>query len=162
MKTKTKTKKNYPFQAAGRTWTVPRLTLTELPDGTAAIAEDEIRRVHLGIANEICGSEGILSMAELEFLCDVTDTTFVDVASALQIHRSTVTRWRKHGEVSTIVVSMALKRWFWKLLFGESLQKATVPLDCAVDESKLLEYLKRETIDKHLADRIGVAKLGAL
>jgi hypothetical protein len=33
-------------------------------------------------------------MAELEFLCDVTGTSFADVAGVLHIHRSTVTRWR--------------------------------------------------------------------
>ena len=36
MALKTKIKKNYPYQAAGRTWTVPKLELTSLPDGSAA------------------------------------------------------------------------------------------------------------------------------
>ena len=94
---KIKIKKNYPYQAAGRTWSVPELRLVSLPDGTAAISEEEIHRIHRAIANEICGNNTSLSMAELEFLCDVTDTTFSDVADWLQIHRSTVTRWRKYG-----------------------------------------------------------------
>ena len=84
---KTKTKKNYPYQAAGRTWTVPELRLISLPDGTAAISEEEIYRIHRAIANEICGSDTTLSMDELEFLCDLTDKSFSDVADCLQIHR---------------------------------------------------------------------------
>lgn len=99
MEAKIRTKRNYPYQAAGRTWTVPELRLTSLPDGSAAISEEEIQRIHRAIANEICGDEARLTMAELEFLCDATETSFSDVASTLQLHRSTVTRWRKTGEV---------------------------------------------------------------
>ena len=69
---KTKIKKNYPYYAAGRTWPVPELRLVSLPDGTSAISEEEIYRIHRAIANEICGNNASLSMEELEFLCDVT------------------------------------------------------------------------------------------
>ena len=93
METRTKVKRDYPYQAAGRTWSVPALRLTSLPDGSAAISEDEIQRIHRAIANEVCGDPGNLTMAELEFLCDVTGTSFADVAGVLHIHRSTVTRW---------------------------------------------------------------------
>ena len=159
---KTKTKKNYLYQAAGRTWTVPELQLSSLPDGSAAISEEEIQRIHRAIANEICGGEATLTMAELEFLCDVTETTFSDVARALKIHRSTVTRWRKAGEVPRSVMSLVLKKWFWNLLFGKSLENEAVPLDCAVDDTKFLSFVRRETIDKHLADPISQAKISVL
>ncbi len=159
---KTKTKKNYPYQAAGRTWTVPELRLISLPDGTAAISEEEIYRIHRAIANEICGSDTTLSMDELEFLCDLTDKSFSDVADCLQIHRSTVTRWRKSGEVPKSVMSLVLKKWFWYLLFGESLRDEAVPLNCAVNETKFLSFAKKETIDKHLADPVSRAKITAL
>ncbi len=162
MATKTKVRKNYPYQAAGRTWRVPELRLTSLPDGSAAISEDEIERIHRAIANEICGVDTSLTMDELEFLCDVTDTTFVDVASTLQIHRSTVTRWRKAGEVPTSVMSHVLKKWFWNLLFGKSLENQAVPLDCAVNETKFLSFLRQETINKHLADPVEQAKMSVL
>jgi predicted DNA-binding protein (UPF0251 family) len=162
MKSTTKTKRNYPYQAAGRTWTVPELRLSSLPDGSAAISEDEIQRIHRAIANEICGGKASLTMNELEFLCDVTETTFSDVADALQIHRSTVTRWRKAGQVPKSVMSLVLKKWFWNRLFGKSLKNEAVPLDCAVDESRFLSFLKQETIDKHLADPVSQAKMSTL
>ena len=162
MGSKTKVKKNYPYQAAGRTWTAPELRLSSLPDGSAAISEEEIDRIHRAIANEICGVGASLTMAELEFLCDVTERTLSDVAEALKIHRSTVTRWRKSGEVPTSVMSLALKKWFWNLLFGKSLKNEAVPIDCAVDETKFLPYLKQETIDRHLADPVSPAKMSGL
>jgi len=162
MKSKTKVKKNYPYQAAGRTWTVPELRLDSLPDGAAATSEKEIERIHRAIANEICGGGASLKMDELEFLCDVTESSFSDVANALQIHRSTVTRWRTSGEVPKSVVSSALKKWFWNLLFGKSLGKKAVPVACAVDEAKLLSFLKQETIARHLADPVSQAKISGL
>ena len=159
---KTKVKKNYPYQAAGRTWTVPELRLSSLPDGSAAISEEEIQRIHRAIANEICGGDASLTMAELEFLCDVTETTFADVAKVLKIHRSTVTRWRKTGEVPKTVMSLVLKKRFWSLLFGQSLKSEAVPLECAVDETKFLSFLRQETIDKQLADPVSQAKMSVL
>ena len=162
MKSRTKIKKNYPYQAAGRTWTVPMLRLDALPDGSAAISEMEIQRIHRAIANEICGDDACLTMDELEFLCDVTETSFSDVADALHIHRSTVTRWRKAGEVPKSVVSYALKKWFWNLLFGKSIGSKSVPLDCAVDETKFLTFLKKETIAKRLADPVSQARMSVL
>ena len=80
---KTIFEKNYPYQAAGRIWGVPELRLTTLPDGTVAILEEEINRIHRAIANEICGSPENLTIDELEFLCDITLTSFTDVADYL-------------------------------------------------------------------------------
>ncbi len=162
MGSKTKIIRNYPYQAAGRTWTVPELQLSPLPDGSAAISEEEIDRIHKAISNEICGDDANLTMMELEFLCDLTETTLSDVAAALKIHRSTVTRWRKSGEVPTNVISLVLKKWFWNLLFGKSLKNEAVSIACAVDETKLLSFLKQETIDKHLADPVSQARMNAL
>ena len=156
---KTKIEKNYPYQAAGRTWAVPALQLVALPDGTAAISAEEIQRIHRAIANEICGSNASLSMEELEFLCDVTDTTFSAVADWLQIHRSTVTRWRKSGEVPKNALSLVLKKRFWYLLFGYSLHDEVIPLNWAIDETKFLSFAKQETLDKHLADPVSQAKI---
>ena len=124
------------------------------------ISEKEIQRVHRAIANEICGGAGSLTVPELEFLCDGTETTFADVAAALHIHRSTVTRWRKAGEVQKSAMSSALRKWFWNLLFGESLAKESVPLDCAIHETRFLSFLRQETIDRHLAHPVSPAKIG--
>lgn len=92
-----------PHQTAGRTWAVRELRLVRMPDKTVVILEEEIDRIHRAIANEICGSPDTLSIDELEFLCDVTDTSFAEVADYLGIHKSTVTRWRKAGEVPKVV-----------------------------------------------------------
>ena len=151
--------KDYPYQAAGRTWMVPELRLAALPDGTAAISEEEIERIHRAIANEICGDETNLTVAELEFLCDVTGTSFSDVAAALKIHRSTVARWRGSGVVPGSVMGLALKKWFWYRLFGEDLGHEEVPIDIAVDEAKLLSFLRKETLDRHLADPVSHAEI---
>ena len=159
MEYRTKVTRNYPYQAAGRTWTIPELRLTCLPDGSAAISEAEIQRIHRAIANEICGHETTLTMDELEFLCDLTEKSLSDVASALKIHRSTVTRWKKSGEVPGSVMSLVLKKWFWYLLFGKSLENKVVPLDYAVDEAKFLPFLRQETIDERLADPVSQTKI---
>ena len=97
---KTRIKKKYPYQAAGRTWVIPEFHLSELPDGTIAILESEINRIHHAIANEICGNEESLSKEELEFLCDITQTSFSEIADYLGIHRSTLTKWRTTGKSS--------------------------------------------------------------
>ena len=148
------TKKNYPYQAAGRTWAVRELHLVTMPDKTVVILEEELDRIHRAIANEICGSPETLSMAELEFLCDIADTSLTEVAEYLGIHRSTVTRWRKAGEAPKSVMSVALKKWFWFKLFGQEVGDRSVPLEHVVDEGAFLSFARQEAIDKHLAEQI--------
>jgi predicted DNA-binding protein (UPF0251 family) len=151
---KTLTKKDYPYQAAGRTWSVRQLHLIILPDKTVVLPEDEINRIHRAIANELCGSAETLSMDELEFLCDVTDASFAEVADYLGIHRSTVTRWRKIGKVPGQVMSGALKKWFWCRLFGRDVGDRSVPLTQAMNDDAFLSFARQEAIDQHLAERI--------
>jgi hypothetical protein len=59
-------------------------------------------------------------------------------------------------------MSLMLKKWFWSLLFGSSLAHKTVPLDQAVNETKLLSYLRHETIESHLADPVSKTKMSVL
>ena len=151
---KTLTKKNYPYQAAGRTWAVRELRLVTMPDKTVAIPEEEIDRIHRAIANEICGSSETLSMDELEFLCDMTETPFSEVADYLGIHRSTVTRWRKAREIPKSVMSVVLKKWFWFKLFGKEVGDRSVPLGHVVNEEAFLSFARQEAIDKHLTEQI--------
>jgi hypothetical protein len=148
------TKKNYPYQAAGRTWAVRELHLAMMPDKTVVILEEEIDRIHRAIANEICGSPETLSIDELGFLCDVTDTSFAEVADHLGIHRSTVTRWRKAGEVPKNVMSVILKKWFWSKLFGQDVGDRSVPLGHMIDEGAFLSFARQAAIDKYLAEQI--------
>ena len=147
------TEKNYKFHAAGRTWVVPTLRLTEMPDGSVAITEDEIDRIHRDIANEICGSPENLSKEELEFLCDVTETLFSEVADYLGVHKSTLTKWRK-TEVPKNALNLLLKRWFWFRLFGEELAQDTIKIEQLENERTFLDYARREAIGKRLVEPI--------
>ena len=151
---KTLNRKNYPYQAAGRTWSVPELHLVTMSDGTVAILEEEINRIHRAIANEICGSPNNLSIEELEFLCDITQTSFTDVADYLGVHRSTLTKWRKTDGVPRTVISSVLKKWFWFKLFGRDLGSRSVKIEQLKDEGTFLSFAKNQAIDRHLAEPI--------
>jgi len=151
---KTIFEKNYPYQAAGRTWAVPELRLTPLPDGTVVILEEEINHIHRAIANEICGSPENLTIDELEFLCDITLTSFTDIADYLGIHKSTLTRWRKVGEVPRLPISLLLKKWFWFKLFGQDLGNRSVKIGQLENERDFLSYARDQAIQKELANPI--------
>jgi len=154
---KTIEKHDQPFHAAGRLWIVPRLTLSVLPDDTVALSQAEIDRIHRAISNSICGKVRALTVAELEFLCDVTETTFSDVAHHLKLDRSAVSRWKSRGGFVPRAHSLLLKKWFWFKLFGAQLGDEDVPLHLATDEASLLDHAMHEAIDKQLTDRVSEA-----
>lgn len=132
------TERNYTFLAAGRTWIVPALQLQRLPDGTVVLPQVEALRVHLAIANEICGTAEPLTSDELEFLCDVAVATYAQVATAVGVHRSALTRWRTSASPVRLQTSLALKKWFWFHLFGEVLGGEVISLSKAGDDATLL------------------------
>ena len=158
---KTVDKFDQPFHAAGRLWTVPRVTLSVLPDGTLALTQAMINRIHRAIANAICGNARALSAAELELLCDLTETTFSDVANHLELDRSTVSRWRSRRGPVPRAHSLLLKKWFWFKLFGVHLGDEDIPLRLAADEASLLDFAMHEAIDKKLADQVAEATADA-
>lgn len=143
---KTKLLRHYPLHAAGHLWSVKAVKLTDLPDGTQAISQEELTRVHRAVANAICGSGEVLSFEELEFLCDVTATTFTEVAAYLDLNKSTITTWRRKGVVPTRVASNTLKRWFWFRLFGEQLASETLPISRFQDDRGFLEVASERAI----------------
>ena len=145
--------RNYKYQAAGRTWVVPKLHLEEMPDGKVAVLEEEIDRIHRAIANEICGSPENLSKEELEFLCDVAETPFSQVAGYLGVHRSTLTKWRR-SELPKNALNLLLKRWFWFKLFGSFVGNNTVRYRELEDETTFLAHARNEAIGKKLAESI--------
>jgi hypothetical protein len=151
---KTIEEKNHPIHAAGRLWTVPTISLTELPDGTLAVAQAELARVHRGIANAICGSPGQLSQDDLEFLCDVSDTTFAQVANQLRVDKSTISKWRSRGADVPLIYSLYLKKFFWFLHFGQALGSHTIELGVAGDEAEFLSAAKEKAIEHRLAIRV--------
>lgn len=151
---KTLAERNYAYHAAGKVWRVPLLRLTRLPDGSVGISDDEIRRVHRAVANALCGSRDALSFDEFEFLCDTGEVSFTDVARHLGLHKSTLSKWRQAGTVPPGLTSLALKRYFWFLLFGSELGGKQITLSQVQDEAAFLEMAHDQAIKEHAADPI--------
>ena len=147
---------DYRYQAAGREWSVPSLTLTVLPDGSEAITEAEIQRIHTAIGNEICGSEEPLTIEELDFLCDLTGTSLTEVAHELDLHKSTLSKWRASGQIPRSLYSTHLKKLFWFKLFGDRLCGEPVPLSRLRDEHEFLRYAHDRARHEKLADHVEV------
>lgn len=143
---KTIHKDQYQFHAAGHLWAVASVTLTELPDGTVAIGQDELDRIHRAVANALCGGDAKLTSDELEFLCDVTDARYVDLARYLDMDKSTITTWRRKGSVPSRILSMALKKWFWFRLFGESMGDVRLSLSDMRDDVAFLRDASRRAV----------------
>jgi len=136
----------YQVHAAGHLWAVASVELTELPDGTVAIDQSTLEAIHRAIANAVCGGEEKLTSDELEFLCDVAGARYVDVARYLDMDKSTVTTWRRKGGVPSRVVSMALKKWFWFRLFGESMGDVRLSLSDVRDDATFLRDASRRAV----------------
>ena len=151
---KTLIKKKYPYRAAGQTWIIPEFHLSKLPDGTIAVLEEEINRIHYAIANEICGDENGLSKDELEFLCDMTQTSFSEIADYLGIHQSTLTQWRTAGQIPKNVMGLVLKKWFWFKLFGQKLGRRKISISQFRDEVRFFSFAKAEAIQRNLAEHV--------
>ena len=146
--------KDYKYRAAGQTWLVPRLYLEKMPDGTLAISQEEIDRIHRAIANQICGSSSGLTFDQLEFLCDASETPFYEVAEELGVHKSTLSKWRKAGGVPNNPTSVFLKRWFWFRLFGEKLGNKTVKWKDLGDETRFLTLARSHAIGQKLTEPV--------
>jgi hypothetical protein len=142
--------RNYPLHAAGHIWLVREVTLAELPDGSRAISQQALLRAHRAIANAICAGMDALSFEELDFLCDVTDTTYTKVAEHLDLHKSTITTWRKRGSLPSRVISNALRRWFWFALFGSELRAERLALSNFRDDQAFLETATQRAIRSHV------------
>jgi hypothetical protein len=155
---KKRTAKNYLMHAAGHVWSVDAVTLTQLPDGTLALSQAELGRLHRAVANAICGGIGALSFDELEFLCDVTATTFTEVAEHLELNKSTITTWRRKGAVPSRIASNALKRWFWFRLFGAELAGDRLPLSRFRDDEAFLESATQRAIRNHATVHVELSR----
>lgn len=155
--TRTRDLLDYPYQAAGSTWLVPVLHLTVFDDGEEGISQAEIDRIHRAVANEICGESDRLTFEELEFLCDLAEVTLADVARALEVHRSTVTRWRDGNAVPTGLTAMAVRRFFWFRIFGDKVHGKSIPLDLAGSDRGFLRFVHDQARTDRLADPISRA-----
>jgi hypothetical protein len=146
---KTRAEKNYPIHAGGHLWSADTVALTELPDGTLAVSQAELVRLHRAIANAICGGTDVLTFDELEFLCDVTSTTYTQVAQYLDLNKSTITTWRRKGMVPSRMTSNTLKRWFWFRLFGAELAREQLPLSGFRNDESFLHSATQRAIHSH-------------
>ncbi|MBU0608697.1 MAG: hypothetical protein KKI08_12485 [Armatimonadetes bacterium] len=151
---KHKTIRNHEYLAAGHRWLIPEYHLIVFDDGEEGVSQVEIERVHRAIANEICGAPEPLTFDELEFLADTAGMNLADVARVLDVHRSTITKWRGSGSVSRGVFSTALKRHFWFELFGEALRGQQIPMEVVGSEPALLSYIHDQAIGGDQADRV--------
>ena len=145
--------RNYQVFAAGHLWQVASAAITTMPDGSEAISAHELERVHKAVANAICGNHGHLSFEELEFLCDITETTFADAAVFLGINKSTISTWRRRGLVPSKLVGNALKRWFWFKLFGDRLGMQTLPIHTFASDLAFLETASQTAIKTNASDK---------
>ena len=145
---RTMVEKDYRVHAAGREWVLPAVTLTELPDGSVGVSAQELGRAHRAIANAICGNSDRLSVDELEFLCDVAEVTFTELADYLDVDKSTVTQWRRRGAIPRRPLGLLAKKWFWFKLFGEDARSWRLALSVASNEERFLEHASRRAIDR--------------
>lgn len=150
----TRVEKDYEYPAAGHVWFVPEIQISVFDDGEEAIAMTEFDRIHRAVANEICGDPAPLTFEELEFLCDITQTPLAEVARAIGVHRSTVTKWGDTGVVSRGVFSAAIKRLFWFKLFGEEVRWENIPIDAVVSDTILLRYLHDRAAKSKLTEAL--------
>ncbi len=149
-----KTAKNYALHVAGQHWEVPEVQLTELPDGGSGVSFAEIGRMMRAVANRVCGSPDRLTGEEFEFLCDVADVPFSEVARALDLNRSTLTKWRESNKPMQLVRSGFVKRWFWFELFGDALGEVAIPLRSVEDDAEFLLRLMELAVDEGAASLI--------
>ena len=142
--------KNYPIHVGGHVWLVDAVTLVQLPDGTRALSQQELLRVHRAIANAICAGADVLTFDEFDFLCDVAGATYTKVAEHLDLNKSTITTWKKRGSLPSRVTSNALRRWFWFELFGSELRSERLALSSFRDDRSFLEAATRRAIRSHV------------
>ncbi|NOY25900.1 MAG: hypothetical protein GXP62_08520 [Oligoflexia bacterium] len=148
---------DYRYHAAGRIWLVPELKLLHLPDGTLGLPQTEINRVHRAISNALCGSSDPLTGEEFEFLCDTASVSFAQVAEALHLDRSTLSKWRDSARPMPHVRSLFLKRWFWFRLFGDELASHTVHLGALENDGEFLQLARDVAIAHSVTDAVAKA-----
>lgn len=139
---KTAIERDFPFEAAGRVWRVPELHLDTLPDGSTGVSMAEFGRIHRAIAAEICGVPGPLTAAEFEFLADLADVPYAQIAALVGLDRSALTKWMGSQKPMRIDRSHVLKQWFMLRLFAEFLGRTRIPLRELRDPGRLLTRLR--------------------
>ena len=150
------TVENYPYVTAGRTWIIPKVVLKKDPAGMTVMPGVEIERMQRSVVNEICGEAAPLKPEELEFLCDVTCTSYVEVARFLDVSKGSVTFWKKPGKIVPLNESLRLKRWFWHKIFKPfaDLKNSGVSMDAVSDDRLLLPLLHEIAVKRKAASAL--------
>ena len=137
-----RTIKEYPVQAAGKTWTIKNVQLEKSESKSEVIPSREITRINRFVANEICCAHSILTGDDLEFLCDLTTTKYTEVALKVGLTKSVISKWVSKGsENIPFAPSLILKKWFWSKVFDSAILNA-IPPSLIFDDDKLFDYLK--------------------
>ncbi len=142
MKLRTRSIRNYAYPAGGRSWVVPVVHLTELPDGRLGLSMAEGERVHRGIAHAVCTGPTPLTLDELEFLLDLARVTSVELAEHLGVHKSALSKWRSRGSIPSGIINTSLKRYFWFQLFSPRIAKLKAPLSAMASDEAVLAYVR--------------------
>jgi hypothetical protein len=108
----------YELQIAGRAWAIDPMKLMMDPQGQRQLTEADIRMLRLAVANCICNEDSELRQAEFELLCELTRSSYKEVATYLRKDKSTVSRWANKAQID-YAESRLLKDYFWNKLFGD-------------------------------------------
>ncbi len=108
----------YELMIAGRSWQVDPLKLMLDAQGQQHLSESNIRLLRLAVANCICNEDSELRQAEFEMLCELTRSSYKEVATYLRKDKSTVSRWANKSHID-YAESRLLKDYFWNKLFGD-------------------------------------------
>lgn len=138
------------YHAAARLWVIPQIEYTQLPDGTSGISAAEINKLNRAIANHICGEAEALTSQELDFLCDVADSTITEVAAVLRMDKSAISRWRSGDRGIPHSASWILKRWFWYRLFGRESKGDKVALHRLETDISFLSFARERAVKSQL------------
>ena len=114
---KTKTKKNYPYHAAGRVWTIKEIEISTQEDGTQSISQIELEKIHRDISFLLCTSNEILTGIQLDFLCLFTRVRNVQLAKNIERSEASISQWRKGNTKIDLGFSLVLKLYFFSLIF---------------------------------------------
>jgi len=108
----------YELEIAGRSWHIDPIKLISDAQGHGQLSEADIRVLRLAVANCICNEDSELRQAEFELLCELTRSSYKEVATYLRKDKSTVSRWANKAQID-YAESRLLKDYFWNKLFGD-------------------------------------------
>ena len=121
--------------------------------GEQGMAEENLDGPQVGPGLQQVGGERI---DELDFLCDATVTTYTEIATELDLHRSALTRWRRSGSIPHRLYSSTLKRFFWFKVFGNDLEHSETSLSLSAfrNEDTVLRFMHDQAIAQKFAERM--------